>query len=66
MGISTLLFSQLCVFHHTKAGGIQSDSITITTIGQQQQSKRKVQHFSINEDGLLGIMQYQPAYMCAW
>ena len=53
MGISLLLFSQLCVFHHNKAGGIQSDSVTINMIGQQQLPK-KVQQFSINEDGLLG------------
>ena len=39
-GISLLLFSQLCVFHHNKAGGIQADSITINTIGQQQPSKK--------------------------
>ena len=38
-GTSSLLFSQLCVFHHNKAGGIQSDSVTIDTIGQQQASK---------------------------
>ena len=40
MGISPLLFSQLCVFHHSKAGGIQLDSITINAIGQQQLSKK--------------------------
>ena len=50
--ISPLLFSQLFVFHHNKAGGIQADSVTINTIGQQQPSK-KAQQFSINEDGLL-------------
>ena len=44
-GISPLLFSQLCVFHHNKAGGIQSDSEIINTIGQQQQSKRKPNNF---------------------
>ena len=42
------------MFHHNKAGAIQSDSVTINTIGQQQQSKTKAQQFSINEDGLLG------------
>ena len=53
IGISLLLFSQLCVFNHSKAGGIQSDSVTLNNIGQQQLSK-KAQQFSINEDGLLG------------
>ena len=38
--ISSLLFVQLCVFHHTKAGGIQSDGVAINTIGQQQLSKK--------------------------
>ena len=52
-GLSPLLFSQLCVFHHNKAGGIWLDSITISTIAQQQHSK-KAQQFSINEDVLLG------------
>ena len=41
------------MFHHNKAGGIQSHSVTINTIGQQQQYK-KAHQFSINEDGLLG------------
>ena len=36
-GVSPLLFSQLSVFHYNKAGGIQSDSVTISTIWQQQQ-----------------------------
>ena len=40
-GVSPLLFSQLCVFHHCKAGGLQSDSITLNTNGQQQLSKIK-------------------------
>ena len=31
MGISPLLFSQLCVFHHSKEGGIQLDSVTLNT-----------------------------------
>ena len=53
MGISPLLFSQLCVFHHSKAVGIQLDSVTLNTIGQQQLSK-KAQQFSIIEDGVLG------------
>ena len=52
-GLSPLLFSQLCVFHHCTAGAIQSDSVTINTIGQQQLSK-KAQQFCTNEDGLLG------------
>ena len=51
--ISPLPFSQLCVFHHNKADGIQLERITIITIGQQQQSQ-KAQQFSISEDGLLG------------
>ena len=52
-GISPLLFSQLCVFHHNKSGGIKLDSVTINTTGQQQPSK-KHQQFTITEDGLLG------------
>ena len=39
--VSPLLFSQLFVFHHCKAGGFQSDSITLTTNGQQQVSKNR-------------------------
>ena len=38
-GVSLLLFSQLCVFHHCKAGGFQLDSVTCNTNGQQQLSK---------------------------
>ena len=53
-GVSPLLFSQLCVFHHCKAGGLQSDSVTPNTSGQQQLPKIKAQNFTINEDGLLG------------
>ena len=34
-GVSPLLFSQLCVFHHCKMGGLQSDSVTLNTNGQQ-------------------------------
>ena len=52
-GISPLLFSQLWVFHHCKVGRIQSDSVTINTIGQQQVTK-KAKQFVINEDGLWG------------
>ena len=52
-GVSPLLFSQLCVFHHCKAGGFQSDSITLNTRGQQQLSKQ-TQKFTISEDGILG------------
>ena len=51
-GISLLLFSQLCVFHHNKAGGVQLDSVTIDTTGQQQ--SKNAQQLFINEDGLLG------------
>ena len=39
-GVSPLLFSQLCVFHHCKAGGFQLDSVTLNTNGQQQLSKK--------------------------
>ena len=52
-GVSPLLFSQLCVSHHCKAGGLQSDSVTLKTNGQQQLPK-KAQNFTINQDGLLG------------
>ena len=38
--VSPLLFSQLCVHHHSKAGGLQSDSVTLNTNGQQQLSKK--------------------------
>ena len=37
-GIRPLLFSQLCVFHQSKEAVIQSDSVTLNTIGQQQLS----------------------------
>ena len=40
VGISPLLFSQLCVFHQSKAGGIQLDIVTLNTIGQQQLSEK--------------------------
>ena len=52
-GASPLLFSQLCVYHHCKAGGLQTDSVTLNTNGQQQLAK-KSQNFTINEDELLG------------
>ena len=35
-GVSPLLFSQLCVYHHCKAGGLYSDSVTLNIDGQQQ------------------------------
>ena len=50
-GVSPLLFSQLCVYYHCKAGGLQSDSVTLNINGQQQLPK-KAQNFTINEDGL--------------
>ena len=40
-GVSPLLFSQLCVYHHCKAGGLNSDSVTLNTNGQQQLPKKK-------------------------
>ena len=40
-GVSPLLFSQLCVYYHCKAGGLQSDSVTQNTNGQQQLPKKK-------------------------
>ena len=40
-GVSPLLFSQLCDYHHCKAGGFQSDSVTLNTNGQQQLSKKR-------------------------
>ena len=40
IGVSPLLFSQLCVFHHCKAAGLQLDSVTLNTNGQQQLSKQ--------------------------
>ena len=53
-GVSPLLFSQLCVYYHCKAGGLQSDSVTLNINGQQQLPKKKAQNFTINKDGLLG------------
>ena len=53
-GESPLLFSQLCVYHHCKAGGLYSDSVTLNIDGQQQLPKRKAQNSTINKDGLLG------------
>ena len=41
-GVSPLLFSQLCVLHHCKAGRFQSDSVTLNTNGQQQLSKKSM------------------------
>ena len=52
-GVSPLLFSWFCVFLHCKAGGFQSNSVTLNTNGQQQPSK-KAQKFNKIEDGLLG------------
>ena len=40
-GVSPLLFSQLCVCHHCKAGGLYSDSVTLNIEGQQQLPKKK-------------------------
>ena len=53
-GVSPLLFSQLCVYHHCKADGLHSDSVTLNNSGQQQLPKKKTQKFTINKDGLLG------------
>ena len=53
-GVSPLLFSQLCVYHHCKAGGLHSNSVTLNINGQQQLPKKKAQNFTINKDGLLG------------
>ena len=53
-GVSQLLFSQLCVYHHCRAGGLHSDSVTLNINGQQQLPKKKAQNFTINKDGLLG------------
>ena len=39
-GVSPLLFSQLCVYYHCKAGGLQSDSVTLNSNGQQQLPKK--------------------------
>ena len=44
-GVSPLLFSQLCVYHHCKAGGLHSDSITLNINGQQQLLKKKSPKF---------------------
>ena len=34
-GVSPLLFSQLCLYYHCKAGGLQVDSVTLNSNGQQ-------------------------------
>ena len=39
-GVSPLLFSQLCVYYHCKAGGRQVDSVTLNSNGQQQLPKK--------------------------
>ena len=39
-GVSPLLFSQLYVYYHCKAGGLQSDSVTMKINGQQQLLKK--------------------------
>ena len=39
-GVCPLLFFQLCVYHHCKAGGLQSDNVTLNTNGQQQLPKK--------------------------
>ena len=44
-GVSPLLFSQLFVFHHCKAGGFQSDSVTLNINGQQQAAPKKKPKF---------------------
>ena len=41
-GVSPLLFSHLCVYHHCKADGLQSDSDTLNTKGQQQLPKKSL------------------------
>ena len=48
----SIVVSQLCIFHHCKAGGFQLASVTLNTNGQQQLSK-KAQKFTIKVDGLL-------------
>ena len=48
MGISPLPFSQPCGFHHNKAGVIQSDSVTINMIGQEQPFKKPNNFLSMN------------------
>ena len=53
-GVSPLLFSQLCIYHHCKAGGLHSNSVTLDINGQQQLPKKKAQNSTINKDGLLG------------
>ena len=40
-GVSPLLFSQLCIYHHCKVGGFQSNSVTLNTNGQYQLSTKK-------------------------
>ena len=40
-GVSPLLFSQFCVYHHCEAGGLHSDSVTLNIDGQQQLPKKK-------------------------
>ena len=46
-GVNLLLFYQLFLFYHNKVGGTQSDSISISTMGHEQQPKNKAQQFSV-------------------
>ena len=43
-GVSPLLFSQPGVYYHCKAGGLQVDSVTLNSNGQQQLSIKKTQN----------------------
>ena len=52
-GVSPLLFSQLCVFHHSKAGGFQSDQLPLTSVDSSNCLK-KDHNMTTNENGLLG------------
>ena len=52
-GVSALLFSQLCVYHHCRAGGFQCNSVTLNTMDSSSYLKN-AQNITINEDLLLG------------
>ena len=49
----SMLFSQLCVFHHCEAGGFQSDSVALIRMDSSSYLK-KAKKFTTKEDGLLG------------
>ena len=54
-GVSVLLSSQLSVFHHNKLSRIQSDSISISTVGQNSSLKKSNNFLTIKEGFRQGL-----------